>query len=190
MKKSLGARTLAFPVPVWVIGTYSADSIPNIMTAAWTGICCSNPPCVNVSVRPERRSYENIVTHKAFTVNVPSAAFVSQVDYAGIVSGSETDKFKGCGLTSSASDVVDAPYINEFPLVLECAVINEMNLGAHTLFVGEIKDVKADAAVLDDEGSLVVEKINPFGYIPQLNSYYTTDTLIGKSFDIGKTYMK
>ena len=71
MKKSIGAKTLVYPTPAFVIGTYDKDGRPNVMTAAWAGICCSKPPCVGVSLRKARYSYDNIVARKAFTVNVP-----------------------------------------------------------------------------------------------------------------------
>ena len=81
MKKSLGANTLIYPTPTWVVGTYDKDGKPNVMTAAWGGICCSQPPCVAVSLRKATYSYGNIVERKAFTVNVPSVAHAKQADY-------------------------------------------------------------------------------------------------------------
>ena len=80
MKKSIGAKTLVYPTPAFVIGTYDKDGRPNVMTAAWAGICCSKPPCVGVSLRKARYSYDNIVARKAFTVNVPSETYVKETD--------------------------------------------------------------------------------------------------------------
>ena len=111
MKKSIGAKTLVYPSPAFVIGTYDKDGRPNVMTAAWAGICCSKPPCVSVSLRKARYSYDNIVARKAFTVNVPSEQYVRETDYFGIVSGRKKDKFAASGLTPVKSDLVDAPFV-------------------------------------------------------------------------------
>ncbi len=104
MKKSLGARSLVFPTPVWVVGTYDKKGKPNIMTVAWGGMCCSKPPCVAVSLRKATYSYANMVEREAFTVNVPSERFLKEADYAGIASGRETDKFEDTGLTPVKSE--------------------------------------------------------------------------------------
>src|SRR4030042_6314933 len=111
MKKSIGPRTLAFPTPVWVVGTYDVNGKPNAMTAAWVGICCSRPPCVAVSLRKATYSHGNIVQRKAFTVNVPSDKYVKETDYIGIASGRDANKFSATKLTPVRSDLVDAPYV-------------------------------------------------------------------------------
>ena len=100
MKRSLGAKTAACPSPVWCIGTYDRDGKPNVMTASWAGICCSKPPAVAVSLRKATYSYQSIVESRAFTVNVPSARYVKEVDYIGIASGRNTDKFKAMAANS------------------------------------------------------------------------------------------
>ena len=149
MKKSIGAKTLHFPAPVWLVGTYDAAGRPNVMAASWTGICCSQPPCVTVSVRKARYTYANLIARKAFTLSIPSAAQVKIADYVGIVSGRKVDKFQQAGLTAVRGEHVDAPYAQEFPAVMECRLIHTLELGSHTQFIGEILDVKIDADVLD-----------------------------------------
>lgn len=84
MKKSFGAKTLVFPTPVWVVGTYDRVGKPNVMTAAWGGVCCSSPPCVAVSLRKATCTYGNIVERKAFTISVPSEAYAREADYIGV----------------------------------------------------------------------------------------------------------
>ena len=148
MKKSLGAKTILYPTPVLVVGTYD-DRKPNVMTVAWGGICCSVPPCVAVSLRKATYSYGNIVRRKAFTVSVPSERHVKEADYFGIASGRNEDKFAATGLTPVRSELVDAPYVKEFPLMLECRLVHTFELGLHTQFVGEILDVKIDEEVLE-----------------------------------------
>ena len=86
MKQSLGAKTILYPTPVVVVGTYDKHEKPNMMTAAWVGICCSKPPCIAVSLRKARYTYSNIVERRAFTVNVPSEKYIKETDYVGIAS--------------------------------------------------------------------------------------------------------
>ncbi|MBE0569897.1 MAG: flavin reductase family protein, partial [Deltaproteobacteria bacterium] len=152
MMKSLGAKTLVFPAPAWIVGTYDGDGKANAMTAAWGGVCCSHPPCLAVSLRKATHTYASILERKGFTVSVPSEAYVREVDYFGMVSGKDVDKFAATGLTPVRSSLVDAPYVGEFPLVVECGLRQAVEIGGHTQFIGEILDVKADEAVCDEKG--------------------------------------
>jgi len=93
MKKSFGAKTLIYPTPVWIIGTYDKSGKPNAMTIAWGGVCSSQPPCVAVSIRSATYTHGNIMERKAFTVNVPSASHVKFADYFGLVSGGQLINF-------------------------------------------------------------------------------------------------
>jgi flavin reductase (DIM6/NTAB) family NADH-FMN oxidoreductase RutF len=185
MKKSIGAKTFAMPTPVWVVGSYGENGEPNIMTAAWGGICSSAPPCVTVSLQKPRASYDNILKHKAFTVSIPSQKFISEADYAGIASGRDTDKFAVASLTPVKSDLVDAPYVQEFPLILECRLLQTVEVGIHTLFIGEIVDVKADETVLGDNGLPVLGKVDPFSFSPSERVYYGMGENIGQAFSVG-----
>ncbi len=186
MKKSLGAKTLVYPTPVWVIGTYDKDGKPNAMTIAWGGICCSQPPCVSVSLRKATYSYGSIMERKAFTLNVPSEAQARYADYFGMVSGRNADKFAATGLTPVKGGHVDAPYIKEFPLVLECRVIQTHEIGLHTQFIGEIMDVKADESVLNEKGVPDIEKIRPIIFSPERRAYHRVGGYLGEAFSIGK----
>jgi flavin reductase (DIM6/NTAB) family NADH-FMN oxidoreductase RutF len=186
MKNSLGAKTIAPITPVWVVGTYDRQGKPNVMTAAWGGVCCSQPPCVCVSLRKATYTYSNLVERKAFTINVPSETYVKEADYFGIASGKNTDKFSATGLTPVKSNLVDAPYVKEFPVVLECKVIEIVEIGLHTEFIGEIMDVKADSSVLDEKELVDVEKVKPILWSPPNRTYYRVGESIGQSFLIGK----
>lgn len=186
MKRSLGARTLAYPTPTWIIGSYDKDGRPNGATVAWGGICNSQPPCMAVSLRKATYSYGNLMERQAFTVNVPSEAQVRQVDYFGLTSGREVDKFSATRLTPVRSELVDAPYIDEFPLVLECRVIEVFELGLHTQFVGEIVDVKADESVLDGNGLPDMERVRPILFAPEVQAYYGIGSNLGQAFRCGK----
>ncbi len=186
MKKSLGMKTLAFPTPVWVVGTYDSEGKPNVMTIAWGGICCSKPQSVNISLRKATYSYNNIIEKKAFTINIPSENYAKEADYFGIATGRNTDKFADTGLTPIKSELVDAPYVKEFPLVLECKMTHNKEIGTHTLFVGEIVDVKADESVLGEEGLPDINKVLPVLFAPVIRTYNGVGKTLGKAFSIGK----
>jgi flavin reductase (DIM6/NTAB) family NADH-FMN oxidoreductase RutF len=185
MKKSLGAKTIAQPAPAWVVGSYDANGKPNIMTIAWGGICCSQPPCVTISLRKATYTYECIKERKAYTINIPSVSQVKEVDYVGIVSGRAVDKFAVTKLTPVRSDLVDAPYIEEFPVVIECRVLQIVEIGLHTQFIAEIADIKAEESVLDN-GMVDILKVRPLIFDTGQSAYYGIGERIGKAFSIGK----
>ncbi len=180
--KSLGAKTIAQPCPVWVIGSYDAAGKPNVMTASWAAICCSQPPMVTVSLRKATYTYGSIMESEAFTVNVPSEDFVNEAAYFGSVSGREVDKFAASGLTAVKSELVNAPYVKEFPLVLECKLVKTVELGLHTMFIGEIVDVKAAGTVLGANGMPDVAKLKPIVFAPGNADFFG----IGASLGSGK----
>ena len=187
MKKSFGAKTLAFPNPVWCVGSFDKDDRPNLMTIAWGGICCSKPPAVTISLRKATYTYGNIIARKAYTINIPSVKHVKEADYVGMVSGKRENKFKTTGLTPVKSDLVDAPYVKEFPMILECRVIHTYEIGLHTQFIGEIIDVKVDQSALTDEGFPDMNKIAPFIYGGEIQTYHRVGEKIGTAFKIGKS---
>ena len=186
MKRSLGARTLAVPTPTWVVGTYDAAGRANGATVAWAGICCSRPPCVAVSLRRATYTHGNIVARRAFTVGVPSAEQGRAADYLGIASGRNVDKLARLGLTAVRSELVDAPLIAEFPLSLECRLLQTVEIGLHTQFIGEILDVKADEAVLDARGLVDVEKARPIVFASGADAYFAVGERLGAAFSIGR----
>ena len=186
MKTSLGAETIVPTTPVWVVGTYDREGKPNVMTAAWGGVCCSRPLCVYVSLRKATLTYRNIMDRKSFTVSIPSETHTKEADYFGIASGKKVDKFSATGLTPVKSDLVDAPYVKEFPLIIECKVIRTVKIGLHTEFIGEIVDVKADSVVLNKENLPDIKKMKPIIWNPAGMTYHTVGKSIGKAFSIGK----
>ncbi len=186
MKKSLGPKTIIYPTPVLVIGTYDRNGRPNAMTASWGGICCSRPPCIAVSLRKATYTYENVMQRKAFTVNIPSEDNIKEADYFGTVSGRTVDKFTATGLTPLKAEHVDAPYIKEFPLVLECRVTHTIEIGLHTQFIGEVMDLKAEETVIGEKDIPEIEKVRPFSFVPESRTYYGTGRFLGKAFTIGR----
>lgn len=187
MKKSIGAKTLLFPTPVLMVGTYDQTGKPNLMNAAWGGICCSQPPCVAVSLRKATYSHAAIVARKAFTVGIACESRMAEADYVGIASGRDVNKFAVTGLTSVNSELVDAPYAAEFPVVLECRLLHVVEIGLHTQFIGEIMDVKADAGVLGDDGLPDITKIKPLIFDTSHKGYHGVGPLLGNAFSVGKT---
>ena len=186
MKKSIGAKTVVYPTPVLIVATYDAAGKPNAMAAAWGGICCSRPPCIAVSLRKATYSYANIVSRGAFTINIASEAFVREADYFGIVSGRNEEKFVTTGLTAVQSEQVDAPYVSEFPLILECKLLQTVEIGLHTQFIGEIIDAKAEDSVLNADGRVDIERVRPILYAPENQGYYGVGKFLGRAFSIGK----
>ncbi|MDR0550039.1 MAG: flavin reductase family protein [Deltaproteobacteria bacterium] len=189
MKKSHGAKTLAFPLPAYLIGTYDPSGRPNIMTAAWAGIVCSEPPCLGVAIRAGRLTHESILKYQAFTVNYPKASLATAVDYAGLVSGRDQDKFAKANLTAIEGSLVKAPYVAECPVVAECRLYKTLELGTHTLFVGEILDIKADEGLESSEGGLDIVKIDPIVFASG-GHYYKVGADLGKAFSIGLSLRK
>jgi flavin reductase (DIM6/NTAB) family NADH-FMN oxidoreductase RutF len=187
VKTSLGARPVAYPTPVFIVGTYDREGRPNAMAVAWGGICCSEPPCVAISVRKATYTYGNLVERKAFTVSIPSVDHVKAADFCGIASGRDVDKLAAAGLTAVRSDLVDAPYIEEFPVVLECNVVHVAEFGLHTQFVGEIADVKVEGSCLGADGKPSVELVRPFSWAPMDNHYYAVGKKLGRGFTIGRS---
>ena len=187
MKKSLGAQTLLYPTPVLIVGSYDADGRANVMNAAWGGVACSKPPCISVSLRSATASHANIMRRRAFTVSLPSEQYVEHADFVGIVSGRDVDKFAVTGLTAVRSELVDAPYVGEFPIVLECTVVAVHELGLHTQFIGQVEDVKADDSVLLDNGSVDVDALKPILYAMP-GSYRAVGRYLGKAFSVGTSF--
>ena len=190
--KSLGAKTLLMPSPVWIIGSYDKAGRPNVMTASWAGICCSQPPMVTVSLRKATYTYGNIMASKAFTVNIPSEKFAGMAAYFGTVSGRDVDKFAASGLTPVKSALVNAPYIKEFPLVIECKLLRtiefeslEQNPWMHTMFIGEIVDVKAVESILTNDIPDIT-KLKPFVSAQGNSGFYGIGASLGSLKELKK----
>ncbi|KXX66920.1 hypothetical protein AVL50_29850 [Flammeovirga sp. SJP92] len=162
VKKSVGKRPFLFPMPVGIIGSYDSAGTPNIMAASWIGIVNSKPTSIGVSLRPATKTYDNVMRNQAFTVNIANEKLIEYVDWVGHYSGRDINKFDVLPLTPVKSKLVNAPYVHEFPVVLECRVVRTTNLGKHTHFVGEIMDVKVDTAILKaDEIFVDINKLRP-----------------------------
>lgn len=186
MRVHLPPQPILLPSPVLIVGTYGADGKPNIMNAAWGGIASTKPPCISVSLREATLTYHNIRRTQAFTANIPSEQYLKEADFVGMVSGKECDKFKEIRLTPERSELVDAPIVSEFPYALECKLIRQVDLGLHTMFVGEIVGMVADGEVLSPHQLPDIEKVRPmlFGSFGTM-AYYGIGDRLGAAFSVG-----
>ncbi|GHS96959.1 flavodoxin [Synergistales bacterium] len=184
MKKSIGVKSLIYPNPVLVVCTYDAAGKANAATLAWGGIASSGPAALSIAVQPPRYTYAALMSRKAFTVNLTPAKYAAEADYFGLVSGRDVDKFAATGLTPVKSDLVDAPLIAEFPYSLECVVKHTLDLGMHTLFIGEIKDVKAEG-----EASDIWSDFELLTFDAGSREYRAPGKAIAKAFESGKKFI-
>ena len=155
--------TYLYPLPPCLITCGPPDKA-NIITLAWVGTLCSEPPIIGVSIRPSRYSHALVQESGEFAVNVPTAEMVGVVDWCGTVSGHAEDKFKAMGLTAVPTQVIHTAVIKECPLTIECRVTQTLNLGTHDLFLGTVVAVQADEAILDTRGEIDLGKANPLAY--------------------------
>lgn len=181
MKKSVGPDTYIYPLPTVVVSTYDKAGTPNMMTASWAGIVSSSPVTISISLRKATYSYHSIIERKAFTISIPSQKHIVEMDYVGTKSGKKENKFETTGLTPVSSDLVDAPYVGEFPVVLECKLLKYDDLGLHTMFVAEVVDVKIDESCLRENGKPDIPAINPIAYAHGDREYYEVGEYLGKA---------
>lgn len=150
--------TMLYPVPSVMVSCMNNQGEKNIVTIAWTGIICSDPAMLYISVRPERHSYNMIKETREFVVNIPNRKLAFATDFCGVKSGRNIDKFEHLKLTPGRSNIVAAPYIDECPINLECKVKDIVKLGTHDMFIAEIMCVNVDESLLDAKGKLHLNK--------------------------------
>jgi len=180
-KTKLGPNTIMFPYPTVLVGAM-VNGKPNFMTASWVGIACSNPPAISVAIRPERYTYKGVIEHNTFSINVPGSNLAKATDYCGIYSGRDNDKTSLFNIFYGKVDT--APLIEECPLNLECKVIHTVEIGTHTLFIGEIMETHANENCLTN-GKPDIKKIDPIIYATGTRQYHKVGDQIGRAFKIG-----
>ena len=188
MKKDLGVKPYLFPMPVLMVASYNEDGSVNVMNMAWGGICGRN--MVSLRINENHKTSKNIKARGAFTISIADAAHIEQADFFGIASGNKMpDKFARSGLTALKSEKVDAPVVQEFPLTLECRVVDDrMDVCGHLIF-GEIVGVLADESVLDEAGNVDAGRLNALVYDQMQSGYYTIGEKIGQAWETGKALM-
>ena len=181
-KTKIGPRTLLYPMPAVLVGTL-IDGKPNFMTAAWSGIACSNPPCISVAIQPPRYTYKGIEQNKTFSINVPSSDLVKEVDFCGIYSGRNDDKSSLFKVFYGS--VETAPLIEECPINLECNMTHSLELGSHTLFIGEIIETHISDSCLNGQ-NIDTRSIDPLIFVAPTRQYHRLGESVAPAFDIGK----
>lgn len=148
------AGNMLYPVPVVMVSCQCGTEPPNIITVAWAGTICTNPPMLSISVRPERYSYHMIKESKSFVVNLVTKDLTFAADYCGVKSGARVDKFKELGLTAGASKNITAPSILESPVNIECQVKDIISYGSHDMIIAEVVGVTIEDSYLDEKNRL------------------------------------
>ena len=171
MKKDLGVKPYLFPMPVLMIATYGDDGTVDVMNMAWGGICAEN--MVSLNIDTDHKTAKNIKKRGAFTLSIADVPHIQAADFFGIASGNKMeDKFARSGLTAVKSEKIDAPVVQEFPLTLECKVVEDkMEVYGHHV-LGEIVGVLADESVLDETGKVDASKLNAFVFDQFRSGYY------------------
>jgi flavin reductase (DIM6/NTAB) family NADH-FMN oxidoreductase RutF len=188
MKKIVNTATYLFPTPVAMISCGGDQTAPNIITIAWIGVVCSEPTILSVSIRPGRHSYAMIKQTGEFVVNIPAESQLASLDFCGVASGRDVDKFKELGLTAVPASKVSAPLIKECPVNLECKVIDSRKLGTHDMFLAEVVAVHLDDEVMNEKGGIDISRLKPIAYCPQASQYWSLKEPIGTyGFTKGKS---
>lgn len=182
MRKNFGPKTMCYPMPVFIIGTYNEDGTPNAMNAAWGGI--SEETEISICVDNTHKTAANLIARKAFTVSMATAQSMAACDYVGIVSGNqEPNKFAKAGFHATKSEFVDAPLIDELPMALECELISYDPETCR--LVGRILNVCADESVLGENGKIDVSKLRPITYDSMNHHYLVLGEKVGQAFHDG-----
>lgn len=172
-----------------MIATYGDDNVVDVMNMAWGGICAEN--MVSLNIDEDQKTSENIKKRGAFTLSIADIPHIEAADFFGIASGNKMpDKFERSGLSAVKSEKVDAPIVQEFPLTLECRVIEDkMEVYGHHI-IGEIVGALADEAVLDEKGKVDAAKLNAFVFDQFRSGYYAIGEKVGQAWHTGAPLMK
>ncbi len=168
---------MLYPLPAVLVTTRGSDGKDNIITVAWTGTVCTNPPMLYISVRPERHSYQALKETGEFVVNLTTESMAKDTDFCGVRSGRDLDKFDRTGLHKGKASIVRAPIILESPVNIECRVKEEIPLGSHTMFLADVVHVTVEDAYMDQKGSFRLEMADPIVYCH--GSYHTIGKALG-----------
>ncbi len=189
MKKELGIHPYAFPMPVLMISTYGEDGKVDVMNMAWGGICAENMVALNID--EDHKTAKNIKARGAFTLSVADIPHIEAADFFGIATGNKMeDKFERSGLHAVKSQKVDAPVVEEFPLTLECKVVECQQTVYGFRVLGEIVGVLAEEDVLDSKGKVDPTRLNAFVFDQFQSGYYAIGEKVGQAWNTGAKLMK
>lgn len=171
--------TMVYPVPAALVTVGSEHAEWNTLTVAWIGTICSDPAMLSISVRPERHSFPIMMRNMEFTVNLTTVDMARAVDWCGVRSGAQYDKWKETGLVPLPGEKVASPTIEQSPLSIECRIKQTIDLGTHTMIIADVVNVRADSRYMDpDTGRFMMEKANLLAYVH--GHYYALGDIIGK----------
>ena len=189
MKKALGAIPAVFPMPVLMVAAYDENEKVNVMNVAWGQICDDDK--IILFIGEGKRTWLNIKASRAFTVALADRDHMDAADFFGIASGNNIDdKFERTGYHAVKSDKVHAPIIEEFPLVMECELLDILDTEYVSGIVGRIVNVKAEESVLGAKGKVDPEKLNALIFDQFQHGYYVTGEKVGKAWNAGAAIMK
>lgn len=172
LKSDFKPGNMVYPVPAVLVSVGDKEGRTNLLTIAWTGTVCSDPPMAYISVRPNRYSYEMIRSSGEFVINLTTEKLVRAADFCGVRSGRDTDKWKECRLTAApAKSLQYAPILTESPVNIECKVENTLELGSHDMFIARVTAIQVDSAYMDDKGRF---DLNAAGLIAYSHGEYMT----------------
>ena len=163
-KTSWKAGNMLYPLPAVMVSLTDKEGNSNIITLAWAGTICTNPPMLSVSIRPERYSYKIIKETGEFVVNLTTKELAYATDYCGVKSGKDVDKFGKMRLTKLASEKINSVAIAESPVNIECKVRQIMELGSHSLFIADVVNVRVDSRYIDEKGRFNLAKSELIAY--------------------------
>ena len=176
-KQKWKAGNMLYPLPAVLVSVANREGRDNLITVAWAGTVCTNPPMVSISVRPERYSYSMLRDTGEFVINLTTEKLAFATDYCGVRSGRDGDKFQALGLTREEASQVCAPVLGESPVNLECRVKQVLELGSHHMFVADVLAVHVDPELLDERGKLHLDRSRPIVY--SHGEYYGLGSMLG-----------
>ncbi|WP_144744725.1 flavin reductase family protein [Enorma burkinafasonensis] len=188
MKREIGVQPALYPMPVLMIATYNEDDTVDVMNMAWGGICARDMVALNIS--RGHKTTKNLEARGAFTLSVADVAHLDESDYFGIASGNKVaDKFERTGMTATKSSRVDAPVVDQYPITLECSVVEMQEQPYGLRVLGKIENVLADEAVLNEDGKVDPVKLNAFAFDQFQSGYYALGEKVGQAWSSGKRFM-
>ena len=189
MKKSLGVKPYTFPMPVLMIATYGEDGTVDVMNMAWGGVCAMNMVALNID--EDHKTSENIKKRGAFTLSIADIPHIEAADFFGIATGNKmADKFARTGYHAVKSEFVNAPVIEEFPVVMECELNDVVSNDSFYCIVGKIVNVAAEEKVLAENGKVDPAKLNALIFDQFQNGYYVSGEQVGRAWHAGAGLMK
>ena len=169
---------MLYPVPAVLVTVGDGKERDNMLTIAWAGTVNSDPAMVSISVRKSRYSHELLTANGEFAVNLVTEKLCYAMDYCGVKSGRDMDKFKVCGLTRGKAETISVPVIEESPVNIECKVTQVIELGSHDMFLGEVTAVQVDDSYIDESNRFDMSKMGLIAY--NHGEYYTLGDYVGK----------